>query len=169
VTRGEGWALAAVAFAGMAVGLGLFTFGYARGYSYLTNDPRACANCHIMGEHYGAWIKGSHHAVATCNDCHTPHTLVAKYVVKARNGFWHSFYFTTGGFPDPLRITGGNAEVTEQACRHCHAEITDAIDHGAAGVVVQNVSTTAGTVRAERSAEDISCVRCHRYVGHWVR
>ena len=40
--------------------------------------------------------RASHHAVATCNDCHTPHNLVGKYVVKARNGFWHSFYFTTG-------------------------------------------------------------------------
>jgi cytochrome c nitrite reductase small subunit len=106
MTRGQRWALAASAVIGMSLGLGLFTFGYARGSSYLTNDPAACANCHIMSEHYAAWIKGSHHTVATCNDCHTPHNVVGKYVVKARNGFWHSFYFTTGNFPDPLRITG---------------------------------------------------------------
>lgn len=153
MTRTGRWALAAAVVAGMVTGLGLFTFGYARGYSYLTNDPDACANCHIMREHHDAWMKASHHAVATCNDCHTPHTPVAKYVVKARNGFWHSFYFTVGGYPDPLRITGSNRDVTEQACRYCHEAITEAIDHSATG----------------GAAEPLSCVRCHRYVGHWVR
>jgi len=154
MTRGQRWALAASGLAGTSMGLGLFTFGYARGASYLTNDPAACANCHIMSEHYGAWMKASHHSVATCNDCHTPHNIVGKYAVKARNGFWHSFYFTTGRFPDPIRITEPNRKVTEGACRYCHAEITEAIDHS---------SGRAG------EDEPMTCVRCHRYVGHWVR
>jgi cytochrome c nitrite reductase small subunit len=150
------WAYLVAVLAGLAGGLGLFTFGYARGYSYLTNDPDACANCHIMREHHDAWAKGSHHAVATCNDCHTPHTLVRKYLVKARNGFWHSFYFTVGGYPDPLRITEPNHEVTEHACRYCHSEITQAID-------------SHGDGKSDGAGEALSCVRCHRYVGHWVR
>lgn len=137
------------------MGLGLFTFGYARGAAYLTNDPAACANCHIMSEHYTAWMKGSHRAVATCNDCHTPHNLVGKYVVKARNGFWHSFYFTTGRYPDPLRITKRNREVTERSCHYCHSEITEAIDH-------------SPSMTGDGDAK-LSCVRCHQYVGHWVR
>lgn len=149
----------------MSLGLGLFTFGYARGSSYLTNDPAACANCHIMSEHYSAWMKGSHHAVATCNDCHTPHNVVSKYTVKARNGFWHSFYFTTGSFPDPLRITGRNREVTEQACRYCHAHITEAIDYSS----VAASGRPDGAGRSTHADERMSCVRCHRYVGHWVR
>jgi cytochrome c nitrite reductase small subunit len=33
---------------GLAVGVGGYTFVYAKGYSYLTNDPAACANCHVM-------------------------------------------------------------------------------------------------------------------------
>jgi cytochrome c nitrite reductase small subunit len=33
---------------GLAVGLGGCTFIYAKGYSYLTNNPAACANCHVM-------------------------------------------------------------------------------------------------------------------------
>lgn len=150
--------LAAAVLIGMAVGLGAFTFGYARGYSYLTNDPAACANCHIMNEHYAAWTKSSHRSVATCNDCHTPHDLVGKYTVKARNGFWHSFYFTTGNFPDPLRITDGNRQVTEGACRHCHSTLTAAIDPD---------PHAGSTVTPEDNSN--SCVRCHRHVGHWVR
>ena len=84
-----------------------------------------------MSEHFAAWTKSSHRQVATCNDCHTPHSFLGKYATKASNGFWHSFYFTTGRYPDPLRITPRNHEVTEGACRYCHAEIVEAMDHGA--------------------------------------
>jgi cytochrome c nitrite reductase small subunit len=142
----------AAAIVGLAIGLGAYTFVYAKGYSYLTNDPAACANCHVMREHYAAWTRASHHAVATCNDCHTPPGLVPKYVTKARNGFWHSFYFTLGGYPDPLRITSRNHDVTEQACRKCHSELVAAIE----------------PARPSRSAHDtaLSCITCHRTVGH---
>ena len=133
LTGRERIALLAAAGVGLAAGLGVFTFGYAKGASYLTNDPAACANCHIMSEHFAAWQRGSHRVAATCNDCHTPHDLVGKYVTKARNGFWHSFYFTTGRYPDPLRITERNRRVTEGACRYCHREIVDAIDPVVAG------------------------------------
>ncbi len=148
-------ALAAAAI-GIAFGLGAFTFVYAKGASYLTNDPAACANCHIMQEHYDAWNKASHHAVATCNDCHTPHNFVGKYTTKALNGFWHSFYFTTGNYPDPLRITPRNHRVTEHACRECHGAIVDAIEPHVAS-------------RGDREEDALSCISCHKYVGHWVR
>ena len=148
MTHGQRLRLIAALLIGLTAGLGMFTFGYARGYSYLTNDPAACANCHVMSEHYGAWMKGSHRSVATCNDCHTPHNFIGKYAVKARNGFWHSFYFTTGGFPDPIQITPRNATITENACRTCHAEIVAAIDTSGPG------------------QDRPSCVSCHRNVGH---
>ena len=167
------WVIAAAAAAGLALGLGAFTFVYAKGSSYLTNNPEACGNCHIMRDHLDAWSKSSHKSVATCNDCHTPHRPVGKYVTKARNGFWHSFYFTTGRFPDPLRITETNREVTEGACRHCHAAIVDAIDppaRHASAKARPHPSTAAGETRSSSGSPDqLSCVRCHRYVGHLVR
>jgi cytochrome c nitrite reductase small subunit len=151
-------AIVAAVLLGMAVGLGAFTFVYARGASYLSNSPAACANCHVMAEHYAAWQKASHHAIATCNDCHTPHNIVGKYTVKARNGFWHSFYFTTGTYPYPLRITERNRKVTEHACRYCHTAIVENIE-----------PRTAAHGNPAPSHDQLSCVRCHRYVGHWVR
>jgi cytochrome c nitrite reductase small subunit len=57
---------------GVAAGIGGFTFIYAKGASYLTKDPAACINCHIMREQYDGWIKSSHRLVAACNDGHTP-------------------------------------------------------------------------------------------------
>ena len=109
--------IAGVVF-GLLAGLGLYTFVYAQGGSYLTNDPAACVNCHVMHEQYDGWLKSSHHAVAVCNDCHTPHDLVGKYATKALNGFWHSFAFTSGRFPEHIQITARNHRVTEAACRY---------------------------------------------------
>ena len=140
--------VAASTLLGMAAGLGAFTFVYARGSSYLTNDPKACANCHIMTEQYEGWMKGSHHAVATCNDCHTPHNFVGKYMTKARNGFWHSYYFTTQTFHEPIRIGASSLAITESTCRDCHRDMVEAIaSHPGRG-------------------GEASCVRCHPSVGH---
>lgn len=133
---------------GVAAGVGAYTFIYAKGGSYLTNDPKACANCHIMQDHYTAWVKSSHRSVAVCNDCHTPPGFVAKYLTKANNGFWHSFGFTTGWFPEPLRITPRNRAITEAACRKCHTDIVQAIE----------------SRHANRNQTE--CIRCHADVGH---
>lgn len=135
---------------GIAAGLGAYTFLYAKGYSYLTNDPAACANCHSMNEQYAGWVKGPHRSVAVCNDCHTPHNLIGKYTVKASNGFWHSFYFTTGWYPDNIEITRRDRAITDRACRHCHSDITHAIDTELTG----------------REEDKLSCIRCHADVGH---
>lgn len=136
---------------GAAAGVGAYTFIYAQGASYLTNDPEACVNCHVMREQYDGWINSSHRSVAVCNDCHTPPGHVAKYVTKARNGFWHSFAFTTGRFPDEIQITPRNHGVTEEACRKCHEPIVQQID---------------AAHEAKESKDELSCVRCHRSVGH---
>ncbi|RJO67323.1 MAG: cytochrome c nitrite reductase small subunit [Myxococcales bacterium] len=139
--------LAAILFTGLAAGVGLYTFVYAKGYSYLTNDPSACVNCHPMNDYYDGWIKSTHHAAAVCNDCHAPHDFIGKYATKASNGFWHSWAFTTGRFADTLRARAVNREIAEAACRRCHADMVDAVDgpHGGAA---------------------LSCIRCHSSVGH---
>lgn len=134
-------------FVGTAVGVGGFTFIYGEGASYLTNDPSACVNCHVMNEQYSGWLQSSHRNVATCNDCHAPHDLLGKYWTKARNGYAHSYAFTTGDFPDQLRIKPSNLRVTEGACRYCHADLAAAVD---------------GVDGTERRG----CVTCHSDVGH---
>ncbi len=135
---------------GLIAGLGMYTFIYAKGASYLTNNPAACANCHIMQEHYDGWVKASHRSVAGCNDCHTPQNFAGKYLAKASNGFWHSFAFTTGRFHEPLQIKEHNREITENACRHCHQDIVSNLD-GA---------------HAAKGEAQLSCIRCHNSVGH---
>jgi cytochrome c nitrite reductase small subunit len=140
--------LLAGAVIGITAGVGGYTFIYAKGASYLTDDPAACRNCHVMNEQYDGWIKSSHRATAKCNDCHAPHDLVGKYLTKATNGFRHSFAFTSGRFPEPIHITPHNRKITEHACRDCHHDIVQAIDviHG--------------------EAREVACIRCHEGVGH---
>ncbi len=133
---------------GVLIGVGVFTFGYAKGYSYMTDDPQACNNCHVMHEQYDGWMKSSHRKAAVCNDCHTPHGFVPKYFTKALNGFNHSLAFTTGRFPDRIQITGRNERVSEEACMKCHAEITGGIQAGRA------------------HGEKVHCTSCHQSVGH---
>lgn len=133
---------------GVAGGVGGYTFFYARGASYMTNDPAACANCHVMQDHLDAWQKSSHHAVAVCNDCHAPHNFVGKYYTKGLNGWNHSLAFTTGRFHEPIQITARNRTVTEQACRHCHQEIVQGIDW------------------MHHEGQELSCIQCHGSAGH---
>src|ERR1044072_4823371 len=44
----RGAVVALLVLLGVVIGVGSFTFGYGRGFSYFSPDPRACANCHIM-------------------------------------------------------------------------------------------------------------------------
>ena len=135
---------------GTVIGVSAYTFVYARGYAYMTDNADACVNCHIMQDQYNGWVKSSHRAVAVCNDCHTPPGFFSKYATKAQNGFWHSYYFTTGWYEDNIQITERGRVVAEKACRKCHAEIVDAIE-GPHSALSENQN---------------SCLRCHRSVGH---
>ncbi|MBX3417745.1 MAG: cytochrome c nitrite reductase small subunit [Pirellulaceae bacterium] len=133
---------------GSTVGLGVFTFNYGGGTSYLSNDPAACANCHIMQSHYDSWLKSSHHDVATCNDCHLPHDFFGKWFTKADNGLLHSWAFTTGDFPEPIRIKPRNRRVTQGACLHCHQDFVHAM------------------LPADKNQDMLNCIHCHYSVGH---
>ena len=142
---------AAVLALGGLCGLGAFTFGYGEGWAYLQNKPANCANCHVMEDHFASYLKSSHHGVATCNDCHLRHDFVGKWLTKMDNGFFHSLAFTTGGFPDPIRIKPRNRRVTQQACLYCHADFVNAL------------------LPARAQDETPGCVGCHQSVGHAQR
>lgn len=134
---------------GGLIGIGFYTFGYAKGGSYLSNDPKACMNCHIMTDQYESWTKSSHHHAAKCNDCHIPHEFPWKYVEKSRNGWNHSKAFTLQNFPEPIRITERNLKILQANCVHCHEGM------------VQDVISHKGV-----SLETMRCTDCHRSVGH---
>jgi cytochrome c nitrite reductase small subunit len=102
-----------------------------------------------MNEQYDGWLKASHRSVAVCNDCHVPAGLLGKYATKAQNGFWHSFYFTTQTFHEPIRATNQSRGIAEANCRRCHEAV--ALGMGAP---------------SHEGPRGLSCIRCHSSVGH---
>lgn len=137
------------AMLGIVCGTGAYTVQYAEGFSYLSSDPRACVNCHIMRDQYDGWQKASHHAVATCNDCHVPHDFIRKYLVKAENGMWHSKGFTLQDFHEPIRLRPVSSRILNANCLYCHQSfVNDILQHGLAGDDAKG------------------CVHCHSSVGH---
>ncbi|WP_309896186.1 ammonia-forming cytochrome c nitrite reductase subunit c552 [Archangium sp.] len=76
--RPRSWLFIALgACVGLAFGIGGFTFTYAKGYSYLTHDPAACANCHVAYKREGAMKISDHHVRSpllninrACQTCH---------------------------------------------------------------------------------------------------
>ena len=133
---------------GTILGMGTFTFVFAKGHSYLTDNSEACINCHVMEPQFNAWMKSSHGSFTSCNSCHTPPGNLAKYMTKAQNGVAHAWAFSTGRFPENIRITDRNKEVTVKACIGCH------------GNVFAHPSSMEGAV------EEHSCLSCHSDVGH---
>ena len=134
---------------GVLRGAGTYTVRYAEGLSYLSTNPAACINCHIMREQFDGWQHASHHAVAVCTDCHLPHATIPKYLIKAENGFWHSKGFTLQDFQEPIRLRSMSLKVVEKNCIHCHYDLVgDILGHDSAG------------------AQTPSCVHCHASVGH---
>lgn len=150
--------LGAAVLTGIFVGAGGFTFYKAKGYAYLSDDPKVCVGCHIMRPQYDDWSHGSHKAFAVCNECHLPHTNVAaKLYIKAMNGWNHGKAFTLQNFPEPIRIKPTNSVVLEENCIRCHAPVVEnIISHGTLGVPTDPV----------QGADLYGCVRCHQAVGH---
>jgi cytochrome c nitrite reductase small subunit len=144
-------ALSLTVLLGMLCGVGAFTFGYGKGWSYLSDSPTTCANCHVMQGHFDSWQNSSHRHVAVCNDCHLPHDEIGHWVVKADNGFFHSLAFTLENFHEPIRAKPRNKRVAQQACLDCHADIVHQM------------------FPVETDDEILSCTHCHSDVGHAFR
>ncbi len=143
--RSPGATILLVAAVGVLVGLGAYTLWYSRAYAYLSDDPAACANCHIMNDSHASWGASSHRGV-TCNDCHLPHDLVGKYLAKAEDGFRHSRAFTFEKV-QVLRASERAVRDIQHNCMRCHESAMDSI-----------MSQSEGASPA--------CTRCHRRVGH---
>lgn len=135
--------------AGCFVGVGAYLFTVSNAASYLSDDPKACINCHVMVPEYASWQHSSHAKVATCNDCHVPHdSLLAKYLYKAKDGTRHSFMFTFRMEPQVMKATEEAKKVIQGNCLRCHGELVQ--------------QATAPVFHSF----DRPCVDCHREVPH---
>jgi cytochrome c nitrite reductase small subunit len=63
-------ALVAFLLLGIPAGVGAFTFVYAKGFSYLSTDPRACVRCHAGLVHDLLATAGAARGAIDCMHCH---------------------------------------------------------------------------------------------------
>ena len=139
------WRPAGFVALGVTAGMGLFVFHISRAASYLSEAPETCMNCHVMATEYLAWQHSSHANVATCNDCHVPHTsLIAQRGFEAKDGLWHATVFTMRWEPQVIRLSAAAIPVVENNCRRCHAAVI-------ADVAIKG---------------DLRCWDCHRETPH---
>lgn len=149
------WRTAAIIAVASIIGLGLYVFRLSNAASYLSDDPQACVNCHLMTPQYLTWTHSSHREVAHCNDCHVPHNNVFnKYFFKAKDGLYHASIFTLRAEPQVIRAKGPSSAVIQDNCIRCHMDqVTDA---RMAGFVENHVGKRT----------DRTCWECHRDVPH---
>lgn len=149
------WRFPAIIVLGAIVGLAAFLFKISNAVSYMSDDPKACVNCHVMTPQYATWERSSHGKVTTCNDCHVPNdNLVRKYLFKASDGFRHSYMFTFRMEPQVIRIKDAGREVVQENCIRCHSNY------------LHPVSLRAVNTKAIHDGQDQTCWDCHREVPH---
>lgn len=134
---------------GAFTGMALYVGQVSGAVSYLSDDPKACINCHIMIPEYASWQRSSHARAATCNDCHVPHdNAIRKYAFKASDGMRHSLLFTFRRERQVIQAIPASREVIQENCVRCHERVTGRVSLG------PHVDTSR------------SCTDCHREVPH---
>ncbi len=134
---------------GACVGLGMFVVVISEAVSYMSDDPNACINCHIMIPQYATWQKSSHGRFTTCNDCHVPHdSELRKIWFKANDGLRHATIFTLRAEPQVIQAIPASVKVIQENCIRCHGQQL-------------HQAVTPINSKFERS-----CIDCHREVPH---
>lgn len=152
----RGWKVFALIVLGVFIGGGSFFLYMLRAHTYLTDDPAACVNCHIMGPYYATWFHSSHVRDATCNDCHVPHeNAVKKWAFKGMDGMRHVAVFLTRGEHQVIQANQQSAKVIMNNCIRCHTQLnTEFVTTGRIDFMMSQVG------------EGKACWDCHRNVAH---
>lgn len=122
------WRLPFVALSGVLCGIIILLVYISNFFSYLSDRPETCMNCHVMGTEYATWLKSSHRETATCNDCHVPHdNFVKTYYFKAMDGLRHATVFTIRGEPQAIIIKEEGRQAVQQNCIRCHSNVLQGV------------------------------------------
>jgi cytochrome c nitrite reductase small subunit len=155
LTPPDPWKLPVLLAFAIFTGLTFFSFHISRAPSYLTDNPEACVNCHIMAPQYATWSHSSHREKTNCNDCHVPHNnFLNKYYFKAKDGLRHATIFTLRKEPQVISMKEASREVVHNNCIRCHSNLlTDS--------KLNAYNTETNMFRMERR-----CWECHRETPH---
>ncbi|CEA16610.1 MAG TPA: cytochrome c nitrite reductase small subunit [Fermentimonas caenicola] len=151
-----GWKFPAIIISGAFVGIFIYTFITSRAYTYLSDDPATCVNCHVMAPYYATWLHSSHGKDATCNDCHIPQdNYFNKYFVKGLNGYRHAAVFTKRTEEQAMTAIPMNSQALMNNCIRCHTQLNS-----------EFVETGRHTWKEMQEIGGSVCWDCHRDVPH---
>lgn len=130
-----------------------------------TGDAAFCGRCHEMKIFVDTWEEGHHGTahegieVATCADCHLPHTNVVHYLaVKGYTGNKDILFHVLGKFPNwEKNLERREAYTYESACRKCHVKLE------APGISLKGFQAHRDYLNG---ATEKSCISCHSDGGH---
>ncbi|MCD7973749.1 MAG: ammonia-forming cytochrome c nitrite reductase subunit c552 [Candidatus Azobacteroides sp.] len=99
----------------------------SRAHSFLSEEPAACVNCHIMTPYYQSWNHSSHAQWETCNDCHVlQENLLTKYTLKTKDGIYHTIVLTIRGEAGSVkysnRLITSPLKNINNTCQTCHRD-----------------------------------------------
>jgi cytochrome c nitrite reductase small subunit len=141
---------------GVLAGLIAYTGYVSRAYSYFSDDPSACINCHVMSSYYQSWSKSSHAQKTTCNDCHVPQdSLVSGYLFKAMDGIYHAAVFSLHAEAQTPRPRDKSSEVILANCVRCHTQLN-----------TEFVKTGMASYADIKNGRQKACWDCHRDLPH---
>ncbi len=150
-----GWRTIASITGGIIVGLGIYILYISNAVSYISDDPRACVNCHIMSPQFATWERSSHGRDTNCNDCHVPHdNFFRKYYFKANDGLRHATMFTLRMEPQVIRIKEAGKKAVQENCIRCHSNN------------IHPIALRAISAKSIFDEGDRYCWDCHREVPH---
>lgn len=122
----DSWRSSVSILLGILFGLIIYVFYISNAYSYLSDNPDTCVNCHIMKPQKATWAHSSHRERTVCNDCHVPHNnVINKYYFKAKDGLRHATIFTLGNEPQVISIKEDGKGVVQKNCIRCHFNINE--------------------------------------------
>jgi cytochrome c nitrite reductase small subunit len=151
-------AFSSVATFVIAVGLFVYLMNASKALSYLSSDPKACINCHVMNTQYATWQHSSHAQRADCVGCHLPQEgFINKYIEKGRDGWNHSVAFTFNTFENAIQISDHGSERVQVNCIACHE---DAVE-----IMIDNEARYSDLSQGIQPVER-KCWDCHREVAH---
>ena len=157
MSRARKAALAVTVLVGIAIGLGAFTFVYARGRVVPDQRPRGVRQ--LPRDDRALRRVDQEQPPRRGRLQRLPRAAQPRRQVHDEGGSTASGTRSTsppGATPTRCASPRATSEVTEHACRYCHQDVTDGHRSRRAGR-----STTTTTTR-------LLCTRCHDDVGHWV-
>ncbi len=151
----EKWKLPFLVTFGVLFGLVIMVMYTSNFFSYFSDSPKTCMNCHVMGPQYASWEHSSHRENATCSDCHVPHDNIFKtYYFKAKDGMGHATAFTMRTEPQAIMIKEEGKQAVQMNCKRCHANVVN----GLRKMAKNSINSNNGKGRL--------CWDCHQLTPH---